>query len=70
MVLDAASYFGANAHSPKNQSNARLFWKQAQRRACWNRVADSSNFAAERKNRFVKRRRSISPENENLRAHE
>jgi hypothetical protein len=24
---DAASYFGANAHSPKNQSNARLFWQ-------------------------------------------
>jgi len=35
-----------------------FFGKQAQRRACWNRVADSSNFAAVRKNRFVKRRRS------------
>ena len=44
--------------SKKSIQCKAFFGKQAQRRACWNRVANSSNFAAVRKNRFVKRRRS------------
>ena len=56
--------------SKKSIQCKAFFGKQAQRRACWNRVANSSNFAAVRKIGSSKEGAPISPENENLRAHE